>query len=188
MPRMTRRFRKLLVASTALVILSGCEAGPRTRPVPTNPVEGTTAAARKELEGQWVLVSLRVTAADGRQSDIEATGSLDVDQYSVVQIEYRMSDAGLKALAAIGINYPNPVISTKGRAAIDVQHRQITYVDKELEQKARDYDRDVAARRANPFALERVRHYTIDPDGLLILSTRYDDGKDAMVSRWKRSA
>ena len=52
----------------------------------------------------------------------------------------------------------------------------------------RDGTPEGSARRANPFALERVRYYVIGDDGTLLLSTRYDNGKDAVVSRWKRGS
>jgi hypothetical protein len=75
------------------------------------------------------------------------------------------------------------VISTTGRVVIFPQQRSITYVDQDVEKRALAGDRELAARRANPFALERVRYYAIGDDGTLLLSTRYDNGKDAVVSR-----
>jgi hypothetical protein len=48
-------------------------------------------------------------------------------------------------------------------------------------------DAGVAAKRDNPLAAERVRYYKFDSDGTLVLSTRYPDGKEASVGRWKRS-
>jgi len=49
------------------------------------------------------------------------------------------------------------------------------------------FDPTLAAQRANPFALERVRYYTLGTDGTLTLNTRYEDGREAAVSHWKRS-
>jgi hypothetical protein len=80
--------------------LAGCAAGPRARPLPTERIEegpDSTTAVRKQFEGRWSLVSFKVTGPDGRQTD--ATGDLSFDGFGVLAIQYRMSDAGLKALA-----------------------------------------------------------------------------------------
>ncbi len=61
-------------------------------------------------------------------------------------------------------------------------------MDNDTTQKALGFDPDLAARRANPFALERARYYTFEEDGTLTLATRHDNGNDASVSRWKRGA
>ena len=48
-------------------------------------------------------------------------------------------------------------------------------------------DPKIAALRANPFALERIRYYTIGADGVLTMTTRHDNGRDAAVGRWKKN-
>jgi hypothetical protein len=65
---------------------------------------------------------------------------------------------------------------------INVDQKSIVYVD----DTAKPFDPKVAAGRANPFALERTRFYDFGADGTLTLTTRHDDGKDAVVSRWKK--
>jgi hypothetical protein len=186
-----RKAAALVVALIVSSMVTACAAQPRQRPLSTTPIaEGPTTleATRKALEGRWALVSLTVTADDGRSAPIEATGLLNSEAFGNMQIEYRMSDAGQKALAGLGIKTPNPVISTTGRVVIDPQQRSITYVDQDFEKRALAGDPELAARRANPFALERVRYYAIGDDGTLLLSTRHDNGKDAVVSRWKRGS
>ena len=49
-------------------------------------------------------------------------------------------------------------------------------------------DPQTAARRQNPFALERIRYYSFDDQGILALATRYDNGSEAVVSKWKKSS
>lgn len=186
---MTRIRLALLVVGCVAVAASACASRPRQTPLPTTPVnEGadTMSAVRKQLEGQWTLVSLNVTADDGRQQAIDASGLLNSDAFGNLHIEYRMSEAGQKALAALGIKTPNPVISTSGRVVIDPQKKLITYVGEDV--KTQGFDPDLAARRANPFALERPRFYAFDADGTLTLTSRYDSGKDAAVGRWKKSS
>jgi hypothetical protein len=184
------RFGLVLSLFTALAV-AGCAAAPRARPLPTERVDegaNSTTAARKQFEGRWALVSFKVHAPDGRQVDVDATGDLLFDGFGVLQITYKMSDAGLKALASVGVKSPNPVISTTGRVVIDTQQNRITYLADDFEEKALGFDPKLAAARANPFALERIRYYNFGNDGTLTLSTRYDDGKDANVSLWKRAS
>ena len=145
-------------------------------------------AARKALEGRWRLVSMTVTAGSSPGAGIDATGVLTFEAFGNMQVEYRMSDAGQKTLAGLGIQSPNPVISTSGRVAIDAQQHRITYVGDDFQKQLISSDADLAARRANPFALERTRYYTLGSDGTLVLSTRYDNGTDAVVSRWKKDS
>ena len=52
----------------------------------------------------------------------------------------------------------------------------------------RAFDPELAANRANPFALERPRYYALGADGILTLTTRHDNGRDAATSRWKRAS
>ena len=182
---------EVVLSLVTIFAVTGCAAAPRARPLPTERVEegaNSTAAARKQFEGRWSLISFKVSGPDGRQTNVDATGDLSFDGFGVLQIQYKMSDAGLKALASIGVKSPNPVISTTGRVVIDTQQHRITYLADDFEEKALGFDPKLAAARANPFALERIRYYAFGNDGTLTLSTKYDDGKDANVSQWKRSS
>lgn len=182
---------KVVLSLITISAVAGCAAAPRARPLPTERVEegpNSTTAVRKQFEGRWSLVSFKVSGPDGRQTDVDATGDLSFDSFGVLQIQYKMSAAGLKALASIGVKSPNPVISTTGRVVIDTQQRRITYLADDFEEKALGFDPKLAAARANPFALERIRYYAFGNDGILTLSTKFDDGKDANVSQWKRSS
>jgi hypothetical protein len=143
----------------------------------------TLQAARQRFEGTWTLVALEYGSPDGQRATIGGTaGTLRADGFGNLEIEYRMSDAGLQALEGLGFTAPDRVISTKGRSVINVDQRSIVYVD----DTATPFDPKVAAGRSNPFALERTRFYEFPADGTLVLTTRHDDGKDAVVSRWKK--
>ena len=172
------------------LIGTACKATPRAKPLPTTPIEtgaGTVQEMRRTLEGRWTLVALEMTAADGRQAkQIDATGSLSADSFGNLTIEFRLSEAGQEALKAVGVTSPNPVISTSGRVAIDVQQHSITYVAPDAASRA--FDPGLAAKRANPFALERTRYYTFDPQGILTLVTRHDDGREAAKSQWRKGS
>jgi hypothetical protein len=179
-----------LVAVLATFTCAACASAPRERPLPTKAVEegaNSTTAVRKQFEGKWALVGLTVNAADGRHVDVDSSGELTFDAFGVLQVEYRVSEEGQKGLQSVGVNQPNSRISTTGRAVFDTQQHRITYLGDDFEEKALGFDPKLAAQRANPFALERVRYYTLGEDGTLTLRTRYDNGMDAAVSHWKRS-
>jgi hypothetical protein len=187
--RIRYRLRLWLFRICLPIMLGGCAGAPRTTPLPTKPVDegvGTIEGVRKQLEGRWTLVSLTMSDASGRSSPVEAEGQLVSDAFGNLEVEYRLSETGLKALGSLGIKSPNPVITTSGKVVIDTASHRITYVGEDFNQRA--FDPELAAKRSNPFALERVRYYTLEPDGTLRLATRYDNGKDASVSRWKKGS
>jgi hypothetical protein len=128
-----------------------------------------------------------VHAADGRTAAVEASGFLTAD-FSDMTIQFNISPKGIQALAGIGVTSPNPVISNSGRVLIDTTSRQISYVGADFQKKLMDFDKELAAKRANPFALERIRTYQFLDDGTLRLATHHDNGKDASVSVWKKSS
>jgi hypothetical protein len=179
----------IVAGGLTLAIAAGCKPGPIQKPLKTNPIEkgtDTTNSTRLQFQGHWELLSLVVTNPQGRQANVQAAGDLDSDAYGNLKIEYRISDAGLKSLQDVGITSPNPVISTSGKFEVNPQSKEIRYVHEDAAERA--FDPDIAAARANPFALERTRYYDFAPDGTLRLATRYDDGKEAAVSRWKKGA
>jgi hypothetical protein len=181
--------KRSIAAALACMLLPGCAAAPRERPLPTTRIasgDATLEAARRQLEGRWTLVSLDFAAEDGQRVTVPATGDLTLDSFGNLHIEYRLSDEGQAALRAIRVESPNPKISTDGRAVIDPAARRITYVAEDA--AARPFDPQAAARRGNPFALERERYYVLDESGMLTLTTRHDNGRDAATSRWKRTA
>lgn len=185
--RCSHAFLILLAVSCAAI---GCASSPRQRPVAVGEVDtgpGSLTAARQQLEGHWTLLTLAMFDEDGRQVDVDATGSLTSDAFGGLTIEFRMTDAGRQSLQSLGIVSPNPVISTSGRAVIEPRQQQITYVGADFAKQG-GLDAGLAAKRANPFALERVRYYTFNADGSMRLATRHDNGRDAAVSTWKRSS
>jgi hypothetical protein len=184
--------RRLAVAASLTLTLAAHPTGqPRTRLLATTLTSSDQEmmeAVRKRLQGRWALVSLTVTTEDGRHSAVDATGVLTFDGFGNLQIEYRMSEAGRQTLEGLGIKMPNPVLSTSGNVAIDTQQRRITYAGSDVQKRALGFDPDLAARRANPFTLERIRYYTFADDNNLTLTTRHDNGSDAAVAQWKRGS
>jgi hypothetical protein len=180
---------KFMVIGCLVVTGAWCAARPRQTPLKTTPVEqgpNTIDAVRQALQGRWVLVSLNIRAEDGRAASVDATGLLSCDAFGNMSLEYRISENGLKQLEGIGINMPTTVVSTSGNVAIDPQQQRISYVSDDFMKNL--FDADLAARKANPFTLERTRYYEMGADGTLTLSTRYDGGTNAAKSLWKKSS
>ena len=178
------RKRIWLVVATLALATTAC--GPRTPPIATG--ENSTNAVRKQLEGRWALVAYRATTPDGKTLDIDANGQLVFDEFGMLKIEYKISDVGMQTLTTLGIRSPNPTITESGRVVIDTQKRLITYASNDFTGKLLAADPELAKKRSNPYALERTRTYAFDSDGLLTLTTHYDDGKEALMSRWKRGS
>jgi len=176
--------RSVIAGLWMTVGLAVAAAGCKTTPVATGSAN-TTVSARKQLEGQWVLATMTVNSADGKHVTPQVAGDLTLDEFSNLKIEYRLSDSGRSALEGIGLKSPNPVVSTSGRVAIDPQRHTVTYMAPDA--NARALDADAAALRANPLALEHLRYYTLASNGTLTLTTRFENGKEATRTTWKRS-
>ena len=142
--------------------------------------------ARVALEGKWSLVTMTANSIDGRSAGVDATGTL-VSDFSNLTIAFQISERGLETLRGLGIKAPNPVIGTSGRVVIDTQKSLITYSSDDINRKMLGFDPELAKLRSNPFSLERERTYLFSNDGTLRMATRYDNGKEALVSVWKRS-
>ena len=183
-----KRALHLTCVAGGLAISVACAGGELQRPVPLGPVSGSLAEVRQQLEGKWTLTSFAVSTLDGRRADVDASGELNADGFGNLSVEYRLSDAGRKTLASLGIETPNAVISTTGSVVIDPASKRITYVGEDFEKRSQGFDPELARARGNPFALERIRYYDFGTDGTLRLSTRYDNGQEAGVGVWRKSS
>jgi hypothetical protein len=172
-----------LVVSLSLSVACG-EKNIPLGSTPTAKGPDTPEAVRLQLEGRWTLLSLNAAAADGRSASVDARGELTLDGFGNLRIIYQLTNAGQATLEGLGLRPPNPDILTEGRVVINPQDRSVVYVNPEA--SAQPFDRELAERRQNPFALERTRFYTLGTDGVLTLVTRHDNGKDAATSRWRR--
>ena len=164
--RISYRLSLWLAKVCLTILVAACAPAPRTRPLDTKPVAegpGTIEGVRKQLEGRWTLVSLTMSGADGKSAAVDAGGQLTSDAFGNLEVEYRLSETGLKTLAGLGIKSPNPVINTSGNVLIDTTQQRITYVGEDFQKRVLEFDPTLAAQRANPFALERVRVLHLRP-------------------------
>ncbi len=89
---------------------------------------GTTAAARKFLEGRWLLESAVITPPGGKPITLKGTGVLNYDDFGNLEMNIKADEASSDLLRAGGIVIPDGVIATTGRTAIDMQNKTLTYI------------------------------------------------------------
>ena len=159
----------------------GCAASERQRPVSMGPVPtgaGTTAAARKFLEGRWILESMIVNPQGAKPITLKGTGVLNYDDFGNLEMNIKADEASSDLLRAAGVVMPNGVISTSGRTAIDLQNKTLTYL----------LDGQASAMKTGggPLSPNRPRHWEVTAD-VLTLTVRDDSGAPFAVSRWKKS-
>lgn len=162
------------VIAVPLVSAAGCAPGPRQRPVKMGPVDagpGSLEAARRELEGTWVLQTMEVANTSGAFEPVSASGTLAYDTYSNLEIHGKIDDPRLQKAIALEFT---------GRIVIDAAKREF-------------YPADVAAgpnvdtSKLAPIGLDKVRKYEVAGDRLVIT---YQDGtgKPTAKTTWRRRA
>jgi hypothetical protein len=158
---------------------AACGATAGERPIELDPVDtgaGTLASARKFLEGRWQLESFEAHPPGQAPVVLTGSGTLVYDSMSNLRMEIRADEASADMLRAAGIDIRDGIISTDGRAALDLQNRTLTYV---LQGQAPLVQR-------GPLAMERPRHWVVDAD-TLTLTTRDEAGRPLSIARWKRA-
>jgi hypothetical protein len=139
---------------------------------------GTTASARKFLEGRWVLESMIVTPPGGKPITLKGSGVLNYDDFGNMAMNIRADEASSDLLRAGGVVIPDGVISTTGRTVIDLQNKTLTYI----------LEGQPSAMRTGggPLSANRPRHWEVNGD-MLTLTTKDASGAALSVSRWKKS-
>jgi hypothetical protein len=169
--------RTTCVIALTCAIAAACKSAPRERPIPLGPVDtgaGSVTAARKFLEGRWVLESFEVYPPGKSPIALKGSGDLLYDDFGNLKMEIRADQQSSDLLRAAGIDIRDGVISTEGRTAIDLQNHTLTYI--------------VQGQVANkgPLAINRPRHWEVQNDQLT-LTTKDESGKPLSVGKWRRS-
>ena len=162
------------------VLAAACAPGVDKRPVELGPVDtgaGTLASARKFLEGRWNLESFEVRSPGKPPIVLTGSGTLVYDNMSNLRMEIRADEGSADTLRAAGIDIRDGIISTDGRAAIDLQNRTLNYA---LQGQSPLVQR-------GPLAMERPRHWVVDAN-TLTLTTRDEAGQPLSIARWKRGS
>jgi len=161
-----------------LLIVSGCAAAPINKPIDLGPVatgSGSLTAARKFLEGRWTLDSFEVHPPGKPVVTLKGQGTLSYDDFGNLAMEIRTDQATSDLLQAAGIDVQSGTISSRGRTAVDMQNRTLTYI---LEGQP--------AGGTGPLATSRPRHWQVDGN-LLTLTTKDDAGNPASIGRWRKN-
>ena len=164
--------------ATAVVSVSACAAKPIQKPSYAGPVDqgaGSLAQARSYLQGHWVLESFEVHPPGKPVVMLKGMGTLTYDEFSNLVMEIRADQASSDLLRAAGVEIRDGVVSSKGRTAVDMQNRTLTYMIQ-----------GQPAAGAGPLALNRPRYWQVEGD-LLTLTTKDNAGNPASVGRWRKS-
>ena len=143
-------------------------------PAETGP--GTTAAARRYLEGRWSLISFDLFRPGEPSIRVPGSGMLRYDNFGNLDVEIRVDEDTAVRLEDAGIRTVRGVLSTSGRTVVDMQRRVLTYV--------LDGQPSVGA-RSGPLALNRPRHWQVEGN-ILTLTTKDDHGVPLSVARWEK--
>jgi hypothetical protein len=109
--------RRALALVLLVAPLAACAPAPRGRPVkmgPTDTGTGSLEATRRQLEGNWELVSLE-TYRDGKPVPVQAAGRLTYDAFGNVKTQGVINDPAANA--------PSDVLSYSGVIVIDVHKK-----------------------------------------------------------------
>ncbi len=160
--------------------VSACKSAPRERPILLSDVPsgaGSLVEARKYLEGRWTLQSFEVSPPGRPPVSVKGSGSLIYDQYGNLDMEVRADEASVPLLSKLGIQMTNGVLETKGRVAVDMQSKTMTYIRE---------GQPALGAASSPIALNRPRHWQVEGN-VLTLTTNGDDGKPISVGRWVKN-
>lgn len=165
------------MVAVALVVAgsAACTFRPRTGPPNLGP--GTATEARKYLEGTWSLLSFTAYLPEGGRVDAKATGTLTYDDFGNLFMEFTTDDATAAALAKDGIPFQNGRFSAKGRTAVDMQNKTLTFV---LQGSPA-----WSVPPAGPLSASHKRHWQVDGNRLT-LTTKDAAGKDETVATWQK--
>jgi hypothetical protein len=162
-----------------LTTAPGCAKQGRRRPVEGGPVDtgsGTTRAARDYLEGRWALVSFEVRPTGRDPIQVKGSGMLVYDAYGNLKMDIRVDDTTSAALSGAGVPIQGGMLSTEGRAAVDMGRKTLTYVIE---------GQPPLGAPSGPLATNRPRYWEVEGN-VLTLSTKDDAGQIVSVGKWQK--
>ncbi len=164
---------RLAVYTFITLLVAGCAAGPRQRPIPTqriDTVEGSLQSVRRQFAGTWDLVTYE-TLDTGTSVLVPATGQILCDEFGNIEFVGeldRTAEAGVVE-----------TLNGAGRLAIDVPMQRFMILD--LEGNLNLGQDEFAAAPA-----DRFRYYEFDGDELLITVKDESDRTTANVTYRRR--
>ncbi len=176
---MTRALASL--AASLFFVVAVCASSPQSPKESTAPTAPTTIeAARKFLEGRWVLVSYTVFPPGKPPVELTGgSGSLTYDSHGNLEMQIHVADKEIaRDLEYAGIPLREGVLETTGRTIINMQEHTLSFL-LSGESPLR------LGPPSGPLALSRPRHWGFD-GSVLTLTTKGDDGKPVSIGRWRK--
>ena len=162
----------ILTAVALALLVSGCTAAPRVRPVKMGDVDtgiNSVEAVRRQLKGTWELVSLDVFSPSGEKAAAPATGRLTFDEYG---------NLAMKGTIAGGPALDPAALNLTGRVSIDPDLHAFRVGGV----SAADAD----ARRIDPkLDATNVRYYAFEGDRLKT-TLKNPSGVTTATATWKK--
>lgn len=175
---MTNTLRPLLAACVGgLTILTlACAGAPRQRPVPLGEVDtgpGSVEYVRRQLQGEWELLSLTTFDAGGSETERAATGRLTFDEFGNLEIAGQLNEPPPGTTATSG-----PFLRYSGRVVIDTARQALIL---------QDIEGNIPPSEGLPpeLAVSPVRYYTFDGN-LLRTSVRDPEDRTTAELTWRR--
>ena len=174
-----------LVLRAALCVLAvwaaACaSSSPVNRPLAVGDVPtgaGSTAAARRFLEGTWNLVSLDVYPPNQPPIHAGATGTLTYDDFANMNVDLRLDANTARLFQQIGIPVSNGAVQTTGRTLVDMTSRTLAYT-LEGQQAVRP--------PTHPLDTNRPRYWEVEGNRLT-LTTKDQAGMPLSVAVWQKN-
>ena len=168
--------RSLVFALVVLVpLIAGCSSAPRKRPVKGGDVNtgpGSLEAVRRQLQGDWELVSIEAVDAVGKATPRKATVHLKYDEYGNLGITGKLLDTDEPQTSVSGL------LAYTGRAVIDPGKNRIVLMDVQ----SRLPSSEAIPAEVSP---DKVRYYDIQGN-MLTLTVKDASGVTTGRTTWHK--
>lgn len=156
------------------VMMVGCAAQPRQRPIRTSPINtgaGSVSEVRRQLAGNWDLVSYETFDSEGQATTVPASGRVMCDEFGNIELIGQLDRGTADTRTA-------ELLNARGRLAIDVQMQRFLVLDLEgnLPLGQDEFENAPA---------DRFRYYEFDGSDL-ILTIRDESERIAALVTYRR--
>jgi hypothetical protein len=163
-------------AILAGLVLGGCQAAPRQKPIKLGAVDkgpGSMEYERRQLEGRWALQRAEIIDASGQSTELKAKGRFELDAYGNLSVHAQLDESAPSAKPA-----PPELLEYSGRIVIDADKREFRLV-------APDVKAPMSATTKQRLDPKQVRRYRIEGDQLTV-SLIGADGKPTATTVFRR--
>ena len=171
------RFAQFGLCVITVVLVSACAGAPITRAIPTTPIAqgpGSLQGARRQLSGNWELVSFEALIDGDGLVRVPATGRLTYDDFGHLSIEGEVQRSTGGGTARVS----STPLKVSGRALIDAANSRLRVINAEG-----DLPLDEAVLDA--LAPDQFRYYEFLDDQLK-LTVQDETGRTTSTTIWRR--